>query len=449
MAGDIRMGFNILGLESPTAPVSVGDIAVPLSSATAYVNKTRTPHILTCTDAQIGVRALGSNCNHMNIKTQSKIMSVVVDRAKRVQRKQWAERTPELAYATADSVNVWTDGRRKTLAPVPRGYRVRQLAWSSDGNSLAWLAERRDGTGRKVFQVRRPRGQPFVTPRVRTWECPDCSTIAFRKEQLVSDGATDPARPMLWSYPPLGAARRALPVTGLPSPDECFGPYCGRLQLLGAAPHGELTVSYFDSGGGNFPGVGSFYQVSREGTARSIRSFYGSGLGPEVAAASPRRDRLAVPWYQHLSACEEYSNVALVDQRSGRVDRLDLPSRSGNLWMVSAWFDRDGEAYAAFRSEPGCGSDDQYASDGQRIPRWGETRVYRATNVRWVETREKRPILARDVHASGKTATVLGTPAVEVSGGYHTGTLVAQNAANAEVEVARGVHAFGWRPPSS
>ncbi|MGO4418681.1 hypothetical protein AB4Z54_07955 [Streptomyces sp. MCAF7] len=69
--------------------------------------------------------------------------------------------------------------------------------------------------------------------------------------------------------------------------------------------------------------------------------------------------------------------------------------------------------------------------------------------VRWVETREKRPILVRDVHASGKTATLLGTPAVEVSGGYHTGTLVAQNAANAEVEVARWVHAFGWRPPAS
>ncbi|MDX3231441.1 hypothetical protein [Streptomyces sp. ME19-01-6] len=375
-------------------------------------------------------------------------MSVVVDRAKHIQ--ETANRTPELAYATADSVKLWTNGSGKTLAPVPSGYRVRQIAWSSDGASLAWLAERRDGTGRKVFQVRRARGQPFVTPRVRTWDCSDCSTIAFRDQQLVSDGATNPTRPMLWSYPPLGGARRALPVMGLPSPDECFSPtYCGRLQLLGAAPRGELTVSYFDSGGGNFPGVGSFYQVSREGTARSIRSFYGSGLGPEVAAAGPRRDRLAVPWYQHLSACEEYSNVALVDQRTGRVDRLDLPSRDGNLWMVSTWFDRDGQAYAAFRSEPGCGSDDKYASDGRRIPRWGETRVYRATNVRWVETREKRPILARDVHASGKTASLVGTPAVEVSGGYHTGTLVAQNAANKSVEVARGVHAFGWRPPSS
>ncbi|MER6141465.1 hypothetical protein ABT174_15550 [Streptomyces sparsogenes] len=338
--------------------------------------------------------------------------------------------------------------QRQEHRPVPSGYRVRQLTWSTDGTSLAWLAERHDGTGRKVFLVRRGRGQPFVTPRLRSWECADCSTLAFRDNQLVSDGATDPNRPMLWSYPPLGGARRPLPVTGLPSPDECFGPtYCGRLQLLGAAPRGGLTVSYFDSVG-NFPGVGSFFQVSRDGEARPIRSFYGSGLGPEVAAASPRRDRLAVPWYQHLSACEEYSNVAIVDQRGGRVERLDPPSRDGNLWMVSAWFDRDGQAYAAFRSEPGCGSDDEYAPDGQRIPRWGETRVYRASNVRWVETREKRPILARDVHASGKTATVVGTPAGEVSGGYHTGTLLAQNAANAEVEVARGVHAFAWQPAS-
>ncbi|MER7795004.1 hypothetical protein [Streptomyces sp. NPDC097640] len=448
MAGDIRMGLNVLALKSPTAPVSVGDIAVPLSSATAYVHKTGAPHILTCTDAQVAVRVLGSNCNHTNIKTQSKIMSVVIDRAKRIQ--ETTNPTPELAYATADSVNVWTNGSNKKLAPVPGGYRVRQLTWSSDGTSLAWLAERGDDTGRKVFQVRRVRGQPFVTPRVRSWDCSGCSTIAFRDDQLVSDGATDPNQPMLWSYPPLGGARRALPVTGLPSPDECFSPtYCGRLDLLGAAPRGELTVSYFENGGGNFPGVGSFYQVTREGRARPTQSFDGSGLGPEVAAASPRRDRLAVPWYQHLSACEEYSNVALVDQRSGRVDRLDLPSRDGNLWMVSAWFDRDGQAYAAFRSEAGCGSDDQYASDGRRIPRWGETRVYRATNVRWVETREKRPILARDVHASGKTASLLGAPAVEVSGGYHTGTLVARNAANREVEVARGVHAFGWRPASS
>ncbi|MEU1664474.1 hypothetical protein ABZ547_12820 [Streptomyces sparsogenes] len=447
MAGDIRMGLEILNLRSRSGPLSVGDGVVPLASATAYTNKSGTPQVLTCTDTLIGLRALFfSGCNHSAIKTQSKIVSAVVDRAKRVQRQQAT--APDLAYATADNVNVWTDGRTKNVAPVPTGYRVRQLTWSADGTSLAWLAERRDGTGRKVFQVRRARGQPFVTPRVRSWECPDCSTIAFRDNQLVSDGAPDPDRPKLWSYPPLGGARRALPVTGLPSPEECFGPtYCGRLQLLGAAPRGGLTVSYFDSVG-NFPGVGSFFQVSRDGRAHPLQSFYGSGLGPEVAAASPRRDRLAVPWYQHLSACEEYSNVAIVDQRSGRVDRPDLPSRDGNLWMVSAWFDRDGQAYAAFRSEPGCGGDDQYAPDGQRIPRWGETRVYRASNVRWVQTREKRPILARDVHASGKTATVVGTPAVEVSGGYHTGTLVAQNAANAEVEVARGVHAFAWQPAS-
>ncbi|ADI06220.1 hypothetical protein SBI_03099 [Streptomyces bingchenggensis BCW-1] len=446
MAGDIRLRLDLLGLGPSSGTLSLGDIAVPRSSATAYHNKSGAPYVLTCV-ARTFTQVISNDCTHTSVKTAPKIVSAVADRAKALQRKQ---ATPELAYATADSVNVWTNGSKKKLAPVPSGYRVRQLAWSSDGNSLAWLAERRDGTGRKVFQVRRARGQPFVTPRVRTWECPDCSTIAFRENQLVSDGVPDPNRPKLWSYPPQGGARRALPVTGLPSPDECFSPtYCGRLQLLGAAPRGELTVSYFDSGGGNFPGVGAFYQVSREGTARSVQSFYGSGLGPEVAAASPRRDRLAVPWYQHLSACEEYSDVALVDQRSGRVDRLDLPSRSGNLWMVSAWFDRDGQAYAAFRSEPGCGDDDQYASDGQRIRRWGETRVYRATNIRWVETREKRPVLARDVHASGKTATVLGTPAVEVSGGYHTGALVAQNAANGEVEVARGVHAFGWRPPSS
>ncbi|MFI0731905.1 esterase/lipase family protein [Streptomyces sp. NPDC021225] len=448
MAGDIRLGLEIMKLGSRSKPVSIGDGVVPLSSATAYAHKSGAPHVLTCTDTLISVRAvLFGECSHTSVKTAPEIMSAVIDRAKALQRKQ---ATPELAYATADSVNVWTDGRSKALAPIPSGYRVRQLTWSSDGTSLAWLAERGEDAGRKLFLVRRVRGQPFVTPRVRSWDCSGCSTIAFREDELVSDGATDPNQPMLWSYPPRGGARRALPVTGLPRPDECFSPtYCGRLDLLGAAPRGELTVSYFENGGGNFPGVGSFYQVTREGRARPAQSFYGSGLGPEVAAASPRRDRLAVPWYQHLSACAEYSNVALVDQRSGRVDRLDLPSRDGNLWMVSAWFDRDGQAYAAFRSEPGCGSDDQYASDGRRIPRWGETRVYRATNVRWVETREKRPILARDVHASGKTASLLGTPAVEVSGGYHTGTLVAQNAANREVEVARGVHAFGWRPASS
>ncbi|MDT0543262.1 MULTISPECIES: hypothetical protein [Streptomyces] len=446
MAGDVRLRLDFLGLGPSSEPLSLGDIAVPLSSATAYHNKSGAPYVLTCV-AHTFIQAVSNDCTHTSVKTTPKIMSAVIDRAKALQRKQ---ATPELAYATADSVNVWTDGRSKALAPIPSGYRVRQLTWSSDGTSLAWLAERGDDTGRKVFLVRRVRGQPFVTPRVRSWDCSGCSTIAFREDELVSDGATDPNQPMLWSYPPRGGARRALPVTGLPRPDECFSPtYCGRLDLLGAAPRGELTVSYFENGGGNFPGVGSFYQVTREGRARPAQSFYGSGLGPEVAAASPRRDRLAVPWYQHLSACEEYSNVALVDQRSGRVDRLDLPSRDGNLWMVSAWFDRDGQAYAAFRSEPGCGSDDQYASDGRRIPRWGETRVYRATNVRWVETRERRPILARDVHASGKTASLLGTPAVEVSGGYHTGTLVAQNAANREVEVARGVHAFGWRPASS
>ncbi|GAA2358510.1 esterase/lipase family protein [Streptomyces cuspidosporus] len=444
MAGDIRLNLELLGLGPSSGTLSLGDIVVPLSSATAYHNKSGAPYVLACV-ARTFMQVLFNDCNHTSVKTAPKIMSAAIDRVKTMQRKQ---ATPDLAYATADSVNVWTNGSTKNIAPVPSGYRVRQLTWSADGTSLAWLAERRGGTGRKVFQVRRARGQPFVTPRVRSWECPDCSAIAFRDNQLVSDGASDPDSPKLWSYPPLGGARRALPVTGLPSPEECFGPtYCGRLQLLGAAPHGELTVSYFDSVG-NFPGVGSFYHVSREGRARRVQSFYGSGLGPEVAAASPRRDRLAVPWYQHLSACEEYSNVAIVDQRSGRVDRPDLPSRDGNLWMVAAWFDRDGQAYAAFRSEPGCDGDDQYAPDGQRIPRWGETRVYRASNVRWVQTREKRPVLARDVHASGKTATVVGTPAVEVSGGYHTGTLVAQNAANAEVEVARGVHAFAWQPAS-
>ncbi|MFF4830073.1 esterase/lipase family protein [Streptomyces sp. NPDC001312] len=444
IAGDIKLSFNSIFGVTSLPGASVGDVAVSLGSATAYTNKTGTPHVLTCRNNQVPLRVLGSDCNHVNVKTQPTVVATVIKQIQRVEREQTSLRAPELAYASGNTITLWTDGKGKALATIPNGYRAEQIAWSGSGLSVAWTAARDDGSERKVYLVLRGRGDPPSSPRIRSWSCDDCSTIAFRDEELVSDGASTPEQAALWSYPSSGEARKLAPVRDLRPIDDCFGPSCGRLNLLGPGPNGTVSVAYIDAGG-NFTGVGTLYQVDAQGHVNEFDGVDGSGrLGGETV--SPLRDKVAIPWFGHSSYCEEWSGVAVLDQKSGKVTQPNVPNLSGNVWLLSSWFDSRGQAHAAFRSEPGCeGTADQLDSNGQRILRWGATHVYRLVGSHWIETNEA-PVLARDVHRGGRTASLLGTPPDTASGGHSEGRLVAQNAANETVDVAKQVHAFAWRP---
>ncbi|MEU1462559.1 alpha/beta fold hydrolase [Streptomyces sp. NPDC005727] len=443
IAGDIKVSVDPLDLK-PLPLGSVGDVAVTLPSATAYTNKTGVPYV--CKDDQDVLQLIihGSKCDHFTLKTQPTVVDMVIKQINRVQREQTGLRAPELAYASGNAVNLWTDGKAKTLATIPSGYRAQQIAWSGSGLSIAWMATKDDGSGTRVYLARRGLGEPPVRARVHDWECDGCSTIAFRGEELVSDGASTAEQAALWSYPSSGEPRNLAPVSSLRPIDDCFGPACGRLDLLGPGPDGTVSAAYIDAGG-NFTGVGTLYRIDAQGRVDRLGGADGSGLLGTVPAVSPRRDKIAIPWFRHLSACEEFSGVSVLDQMSGQVTQPRLPDLPGNVWLVSSWFDSKGQVHAAFRSEPGCGSNDQYGPDGARDYQWGATHVYRLVGGHWVETKEA-PVLARDVHRGGRAVSMLGTPPATATGGYAEGRLVAQNAANKTVEVAQKVHAFAWRP---
>lgn len=445
IAGDIKLSLNSVFGVTSLPEASVGDLAVSLGSATAYTNKTGTPRVLTCRNNQVPLRVLGSDCNHVNVKTQPTVVATAIKQIKRVQREQTGLRAPELAYASGNTVSLWTDGKAKALATIPTGYRVQQIAWSGSGLSIAWTATKGNGSASRVYLARRGRGEPPAHARIHEWECNDCSTIAFRGEELVSDGASTAERAALWSYPSLGEPRKLAPVSSLRPIDGCFGPACGRLDLLGPGPDGTVSAAYIDAGG-NFTGVGTLYRIDAQGRVDRLDGADGSGLLGTVPILSPRREKIAITWFGHLSACEEYSGVSVLDQTSGQVTQPHLPDLPGNVWLVSSWFDSKGQLHAAFRSDQGCENiDDQFDSNGQRIHRWGATHVYRLIGGRWVETNEA-PVLAREVHRGGRTASLLGTPPDTAPAGLAEGRLVAQNAANKTVDVAQKAHAFAWRP---
>ncbi|MDX2647522.1 hypothetical protein PV341_28935 [Streptomyces sp. PA03-1a] len=448
IAGDNRLRFSIVEiLKVKTIPeLSLGDVAVPLGSATAYTNKTGAPYVLTCRASNVPLWWLkDSKCNHTNIKTEQTVISAVINQTSHMQRHQAGRLTPELAYASGNTVKLWSNGVSKTLATMPEGYRAGGLTWSANGEYLAWSAARSDGSGLKVYRYPRGAGESMPSsPRIRTWDCKDCGTLAFRGDDLLSDGAFPPEQAALWSFPQVGK-RRVWPVKSLRPDDACFGPSCGHLELLGPGPKGTVSVAYI-AFGGNFTGVGQLYRVDGSGNVSPLEDVPGSGsLG--TIAVSPRRDKVAVSYFGHLSACEEYSNVAIVDQESGQVTAPGQPPLPGNAWLVSAWFDSEDQAYAAFRAEPGCRSDDTFNSDGQRVHRWGATHVYRLSDGQWEQT-TLRPVLARQSHAAGKTATLLGKPNDDVTGGFSGGELVAQNLFNQMMPVAQGVTTFAWRPAS-
>ncbi|MFF5531988.1 esterase/lipase family protein [Streptomyces cinerochromogenes] len=445
IAGDVRLSFNSVFGTTSLPEASVGDIAVSLGSATAYSNQTGAPHVLTCRNNQVPLRVLASDCNHVNVKTQPTVVATVIKQINRVQREQTGLRAPELAYADGRTVKLWTDGRAKALATVPSGYRVQRIVWSASGLSIGWSVAKPDGSGFKVYLVRRGHGEPPVSPRVHSWDCEGCSAIAFRGEELVSDGASTPKQSALWSYPSSGDDRRAAPVRSLPAAEDCSdSPSCGRLDLLGPGPDGTVIAVYFDSGLGNFVGVGKPYRIDARGRAVPLGTVSGSGrLGGEQV--SPALDKITIPWFGHASSCEEFSGLSVLDPRSGKVTEPGLPELPGNAWLLSSWFDSRGRVHAAFRSDQGCGEGGQVDANGRRVLRWGTAHVYRLSGSRWVETHEP-PVLARETHRGGRTASLLGTPPTAPTGGYFEGRLVAQNAANKTVEVAQHVHAFAWRP---
>ena len=133
---------------------------------------------------------------------------------------------------------------------------------------------------------------------------------------------------------------------------------------------GTVSAAHID-GGGNFEGVGTVYQIDAQGNAEKHNYIFGNGrTGYEVV--NPTRDKIAIPWWGHLSACEEYSNLAVLSQKTGKVIQPDLPELPGNVWLLSSWFDTKGQVHAAFRSEPGCGKGDKfdfgdYRFEGERI----------------------------------------------------------------------------------
>jgi hypothetical protein len=255
---------------------------------------------------------------------------------------------PALIYTTSTSVDLRTgNGSVRTLATFPKGagstgpqgFGSGQLAWSADGRRVAWL----DGKGVGEFIVGRD--------QVRTWHC-DCTSIAFRGDQLLSDDSTAENAPRLMSYPDNGSEPVPIVISGLPKSRFPSGNAYG---LVGAIPPADVIVGYGTSVSAS-GGPQLLYRVDAEGravpfapTARQITS----NTGPGRFVPSPDGTQAGFLLYGLAGVCADGDTVVLANVATGAETQPAMPV--GMRSVLAVWFGPSGTPYASMApAPPGC-----------------------------------------------------------------------------------------------
>ena len=250
--------------------------------------------------------------------------------------------TPTIAYATDSSVMLRTGaGPARVLGSY--GSTGIQLAWSSDGTQVAWLA----GSSLNVASVKG--GAP------QSWSCQQCTGLAFLGNRAVSvpadarGGPGTPANPQLLAFTLGQPTPTPEPISGIPT--STWGT---RFVLVGGLPSGGVLVDYGDAGGSNLGGGQLFYRIDAAGHAvqygtGTLNDFKGPVGSVNKAAVAPAGDHIALSLYSRGGACGGVEKAYLIDTASRVITIPTTPSGGGpdGFWVEALWFDRNGTAYAS------------------------------------------------------------------------------------------------------
>ena len=255
---------------------------------------------------------------------------------------------PALIYTTATSVDLRTgNGSVRTLATFPKGAGSTgpqgvgsgQLAWSADGNKVAWL----DGQGVGEFIVGRD--------HVRTWHC-DCSSIAFQGDQLLSDDYTTENAPRLLSYPDDGSEPVPVVISGLP---KSRFPSGNGYSLDGAIPPADVIVGYGTSVSAS-GGPQLLYRVDAEGRAVPFAAAarqVTSDAAPGRFVFSPDGTQAGFVLPGLGGYCADGETVVLANVAKGAETQPAMPA--GMRYALAVWFGPSGIPYASMAPvPPGC-----------------------------------------------------------------------------------------------
>jgi len=259
-----------------------------------------------------------------------------------------------LAYTTADSVDLRTDGGvPRVLATLPHGVTASSLTWSPDGKEVAWLT----GTS---LDLARTAGGP-----VQSWPCSGCQNVAFQGDQAVSvlpaDGqgpqSLNAAIPVLVVFTPGRTSITRETITGIP-----HGETNTDFAVLTALSSSTLVVAYGDAGGSDLGGSQLLYHVAADGRATP----YGVASLSDLPTGNPLKSGVpfgnlgqAVPGPQGRlvaltsesrgGACGETETAYLLDTATGKVTIPATPAGGGpdGFWVEGQWFDAKGNAYVS------------------------------------------------------------------------------------------------------
>ncbi|ASR36361.1 hypothetical protein BAY61_16620 [Prauserella marina] len=448
-AGDIGLRVGVWFTDSE--PVPVGDLAVTLDSAVAH-HTIGEPRVLDCEATLLQKLDVGlfetpipskslltSPCNHLNIKTHQPLITEITERVGEIRTEQQSHEG-RLAYATANDVRVWEarSGTSHAVAELPDGHTASGLAWSGSGSAIAWTT-RSEKTGLAERIYRADVGTATRGKSVQSWPCESCGSVAFQGELLIS-APEDGAAPLLRGYPADGSPPRDIPVRGLPpqDPELCEFTWCGVRLIGGTGSADGIMLAHASTGGGNFGGADRLVRVGEDGTVLAQYDAVGTFV-PDDLVFSPDGGTVAYTAFEHLSACEESTSVVLLDLETGAVSTPDLPGPSEGTWVVSAWFDATGTAFAAFAATPTCAGEPAW--EGTRIFRLGEDGDWGAADGGLAEATGEPLAIAQHAEASAVLSGARPEP-FRVAG---PGTLTVSHNGK-QATVAEGVTHFGWSP---
>jgi len=345
---------------------------------------------------------------------------------------------PAIIYTTTSSV-VLRDG-----AGPPRvlgtfgqsaefGY-APAVAWSPDGQQVAWLA---DGT----LNLASVKGGP-----TRHWACSGCYNVAFQGDQVVTEPAAatgsdqTAAAAQLLVLPADGSAPVTESITGIPT-----GQIDTDFRLMGDSPAGTPVVAFGDAGGSDAGGEQQLYRVGQAGHATpygeapAARPIYG-GLGQ--FATDQSGDLASLTTFSNFGACGGVEVAYVVNSSTGAVTVPATPSGGGRegFWVEGLWFDPAGTAYASF--VPNLTNCTTSSPPGALQPPNAIPIVCKLVGGRWVRT--SGGALRASYAPGGWLAEQLGPAsagALDYSAAYslvisHGGTAV----------TVPGVSAFAWAP---
>ncbi|MBV1935940.1 sigma-70 family RNA polymerase sigma factor [Streptomyces sp. BV286] len=344
---------------------------------------------------------------------------------------------PTIAYATDKEVRVQTKERNTTVDTVPVGSTVTDLIWSADRRRLGWLVRPSQGTAVTLHT------RDLSTGRNRTWDCQDCSGLAFQGANLVSvrQGAE------ILSHPPTGKAPKSLELQGIDTTTAAL-----QLFLVGStAADSELLIFTIDNDVSGAD-ANKLYRMAANKMVTTVvddalRHIPGGARRPgQYAAVS--RDGTRLAYGGNVSGgdpCVPSDGVTVVDLDTGKhaTTALADDDASRRLRITGVWFGPKDEVWAsAFRqpAEACVAYGEEEASRRQR------TVVYRLHDGAWTKS-DQEAVMAQPAE-DGWSARRAGATGLN---DYRppASPLVVTNSKNQRVPLGDSVTVFAWAPGDS